>query len=493
MTAGSVTAVVSERDGLDQGDVDRRGPGDRGRHLGDLEGVGQPGPLMVTGMHHDLGLPGQPAERGGVDDPVAIPLEAGPFPVGLLPRRHDARHRSRGWPQGRSQSRSRSSRRSRSNTGAGPTSAREPWWARTSAAGRVPRHRLGPLLRARRYLTHATATRRRSGRTPDRRPARDPDPPRRSPSGSCPVPGVRSPPRLLGPTDPRIRRPPAGAPPTDRDQGADRGRRRRRARCERCPWSRPWLVKTRRGVRATTPRCAASTHRGGLITGEASSSRSTNSGWVAASRAATTAPRDAPTSATRWCPFSSSCWATAATAASSSKPSFRPGRRPCSQGASTGRLSTHHVHHRLPGRRALTDAVQEHQGQRARASPQPPDTPISAAARSSSAPEVSASQPSGSATPARGEPCRPRGTPSSCRGNGHVGRELRQQAVELGERGDHGQRPAQLAADREALEVPGHVLAQVGQPAPLVPEGLTSSSACRRSMIATSPRSGSRR
>ena len=58
--------------------------GDRGGDLGDLEGVGQPGALVVGRVDHDLGLAGQPAEGGGVHDPVAVALEAGALVVGLL-------------------------------------------------------------------------------------------------------------------------------------------------------------------------------------------------------------------------------------------------------------------------------------------------------------------------------------------------------------------------------------------------------------------------
>ena len=75
--AGPVAAVVAERDGVGQGDVEPGAAGDRGGHLGDLERVGQPGPLVVGRVDHDLGLAGQPAEGGGVHDPVAVALEAG--------------------------------------------------------------------------------------------------------------------------------------------------------------------------------------------------------------------------------------------------------------------------------------------------------------------------------------------------------------------------------------------------------------------------------
>src|ERR671910_689171 len=46
-------------------------------------------------------------------------------------------------------------------------------------------------------------------------------------------------------------------------------------------------------------------------------------------------------------------------------------------------------------------------------------------------------------------------------GEADLGVELRQQIVELSERGDHRQAASQLTADRKTLEVPGHVLAEV--------------------------------
>ncbi len=82
--ARPVAAVVAQRDRLGQGDVHPDVAGDRGGHLGHLQRVGQPGALVIAGVHHDLGLPGQPPKGGGVHDPVAVAFEAGPLRVGLL-------------------------------------------------------------------------------------------------------------------------------------------------------------------------------------------------------------------------------------------------------------------------------------------------------------------------------------------------------------------------------------------------------------------------
>ena len=81
----TVPAVVAQGDGLGEGHVQPAGAGDAHGHLGHLERVGQPGPLVVVGEDEDLGLAGQPPERRGVQDPVAVPLEAGP-PRGPAPR-----------------------------------------------------------------------------------------------------------------------------------------------------------------------------------------------------------------------------------------------------------------------------------------------------------------------------------------------------------------------------------------------------------------------
>ena len=77
MTARPVPAVVSDRDRFGERDVQPERPGDGPCHLGDLECVGQPGALVVVGKHEDLGLAGQAAERGGVQNPVSVAFETG--------------------------------------------------------------------------------------------------------------------------------------------------------------------------------------------------------------------------------------------------------------------------------------------------------------------------------------------------------------------------------------------------------------------------------
>ena len=82
--AGAVPAVVPEGDGFGEGHVEPAGAGDAGGHLGHLERVGEPGALVVVGEDEHLGLAGQATERGGMEDPVAVALEAGPPRIGLL-------------------------------------------------------------------------------------------------------------------------------------------------------------------------------------------------------------------------------------------------------------------------------------------------------------------------------------------------------------------------------------------------------------------------
>ena len=70
--------------GVGQGDISSDAGRDGSSHLGHLEGVGQAGALVISGMDDDLGLACQSPERRRVDDPVPIPLEAGPLGIRLL-------------------------------------------------------------------------------------------------------------------------------------------------------------------------------------------------------------------------------------------------------------------------------------------------------------------------------------------------------------------------------------------------------------------------
>ena len=84
MPAGPVTAVVAEGDRFGQCDVQPAGACDATGDLGHLQGVGQPGALVVGGKDEDLSLPSQPAEWSGMEDSVSIPLEAGSPSIGFL-------------------------------------------------------------------------------------------------------------------------------------------------------------------------------------------------------------------------------------------------------------------------------------------------------------------------------------------------------------------------------------------------------------------------
>jgi hypothetical protein len=75
---------VAQGDCLGERHVEPTGPGHCGGDLGHLERVGQPGALVILREDEHLGLPGQAAERGGMEDPVAVTFEAGAPFVGFL-------------------------------------------------------------------------------------------------------------------------------------------------------------------------------------------------------------------------------------------------------------------------------------------------------------------------------------------------------------------------------------------------------------------------
>ena len=77
-------AIVSESYGFGQGHVEPGGPGDGVGHLRHLEGVGQPGALVVTREHKHLGLARQTPKGARMQDPVAVSLETSTQRVRIL-------------------------------------------------------------------------------------------------------------------------------------------------------------------------------------------------------------------------------------------------------------------------------------------------------------------------------------------------------------------------------------------------------------------------
>ncbi len=68
--------IVAERDRLGEIVVEVERPRDRARDLRDLDGVGQArAEMVVLVIDEHLRLVREAAERGGMDDPVAIALE----------------------------------------------------------------------------------------------------------------------------------------------------------------------------------------------------------------------------------------------------------------------------------------------------------------------------------------------------------------------------------------------------------------------------------
>ena len=79
MPEGRVAEIVAKRDRLRQVVVKPQGAGERARDLRDLDRVGEAGAEMVAlVIDEHLGLVGETAEGGRMDDPVAVALEFGP-------------------------------------------------------------------------------------------------------------------------------------------------------------------------------------------------------------------------------------------------------------------------------------------------------------------------------------------------------------------------------------------------------------------------------
>ena len=84
MAAGTVAAVVAERDRLDERHVEPQRPPDARRDLRDLERVREPRALVIGGEDEDLRLAGQAAKGARVQDAITVALEAGAHRIGRL-------------------------------------------------------------------------------------------------------------------------------------------------------------------------------------------------------------------------------------------------------------------------------------------------------------------------------------------------------------------------------------------------------------------------
>ncbi len=68
--------IVGERQRLGEIFIEPQPPGERARHLRDLERMGEPGAVMIALVEHeDLGLVLEPAKGGRVNDAVAVAAE----------------------------------------------------------------------------------------------------------------------------------------------------------------------------------------------------------------------------------------------------------------------------------------------------------------------------------------------------------------------------------------------------------------------------------
>ncbi len=188
VATGPVAAVVPERDGLGERDVEPQRPGDGARDLGHLERVGQPGALVVLGEHEDLGLARQATERrwrGGCGRGRARSRSA---TRRVLRAAAVRRHRRRGWRRARAASprvpRARRGRRATRVLGAptwvrqapdryGRASRRVPGaQGRRSPPSSLPSGRCVPSRRARRFrschaVSRVAVTSRRPGLGPE--------------------------------------------------------------------------------------------------------------------------------------------------------------------------------------------------------------------------------------------------------------------------------------------------------------------------------------
>jgi hypothetical protein len=77
VATGTVATVVTEGDGFGECNVEPKGSSNAGGHLGDFQGVGQPGALVVIGKDTYLSLASEPTKTRCVENAVTVTLKAG--------------------------------------------------------------------------------------------------------------------------------------------------------------------------------------------------------------------------------------------------------------------------------------------------------------------------------------------------------------------------------------------------------------------------------
>ena len=84
MTARTMPAIVTKRDGLGESNVEAECARDCRCNLCDFECVGETGALMVVGKDKNLRFAGEPTKRGGMQNAVTIAFETGTEWIGLF-------------------------------------------------------------------------------------------------------------------------------------------------------------------------------------------------------------------------------------------------------------------------------------------------------------------------------------------------------------------------------------------------------------------------
>lgn len=84
MTSGAVPAVVAERYGLGERNIEPKRTSNGCGDLCDLKGVCETCPLVIVGKDEDLGFAGETAKRRRMEDAVAVTLETGAVLVGFF-------------------------------------------------------------------------------------------------------------------------------------------------------------------------------------------------------------------------------------------------------------------------------------------------------------------------------------------------------------------------------------------------------------------------